>query len=132
MTGEPDQPTTQMQSFLTLKVLCHPESLRQVRESLLSLQLEPEVLQAVTIVANELVANSIRHSDLTEGHDIDLEVLCHGDHIRIDVRDLGTGFTPPQQIGDNGRGFPMVQALSRHFGISRNGHTHAWAEVELP
>jgi len=132
MTRESEQPMTQMTSFLALKVPCHPESLRRVRESILSLQFEPEVLEALTVVANELVANSIRHSDLGEADEIDVEVLCDGDHVRIDVRDLGTGFTPPPQIGDNGRGLPMVQALSRHFGISRNGYTHAWAEVELP
>jgi anti-sigma regulatory factor (Ser/Thr protein kinase) len=121
-----------MNGSFTLQVRCHPDSLRQVRESLLSLELEPDALYALTVVAHELVANSIRHSDLTEEEQIEIEVRCHGSYARIEVRDGGTGFTAPQQSMETGRGFPMVQALSRHFGISRNGQTQAWAEVELP
>ena len=120
-----------MKDSLRLRVPCSPEALRQVRESLLSLGLKPEALYALTVVANELVANSIRHSDLTESDQIEIEVRCHANHVRIDIRDRGTGFTSPQGTTEDGRGFPMVQGLSRHFGISRNGHTHAWAEVEL-
>jgi anti-sigma regulatory factor (Ser/Thr protein kinase) len=120
-----------MKDSLRLCVPCSPEALRQVRESLLSLGLKPEALYALTVVANELVANSIRHSELTESDHIEVEVRCHTNHVRIDIRDRGTGFTPPQETTEDGRGFPMVQGLSRHFGISRNGGTHAWAEVEL-
>ena len=121
-----------MNGSFTLQVRCHPDSLRRVRESLRGLELEPEALSAVTVVAHELVANSIRHSDLAEEEHIEIEVRCQGSYVRIDVRDGGTGFTAPEQSTETGRGFPMVQALSRHFGISRNGQTQAWAEVELP
>ena len=121
-----------MNGSFTLQVRCHPDSLRRVRESLQGLELEPDALYAVTVVTHELVANSIRHSDLTEEEQIEIEVRCQGSYVRIDVRDGGTGFTAPQQSTETGRGFPMVQALSRHFGISRNGQTQAWAEVELP
>ena len=102
-----------------------------MRESLLSLGLKPEALCALTVVANELVANCIRHSDLTDSDHIEVEVRCHAKHVRIDIRDRGTGFTPPQGTTEDSRGFPLVQGLSRHFGISRNGDTHAWAEVDV-
>jgi anti-sigma regulatory factor (Ser/Thr protein kinase) len=121
----------EMKESLALRVLRRPEALRQVRESLLSLELKPAALYALTVVANELVANSIRHSDLTESDQSEAQVRCHANHVRIDICDRGTGFTSPQRSTEDGRGFPMVQGLSRHFGISRNGHTHAWAEVEL-
>jgi signal transduction histidine kinase len=121
-----------MSGSFTLHVRCHPDSLREVRESLVSLKLEPDSLYAVTAVVHELVANSIRHSDLAEEEQIEIRIRRTGSYVRIDVRDGGTGFTPPQQSSETGRGFPMVQALSRHFGISRNGQTQAWAEVEIP
>jgi len=120
-----------MQSALALQIPCRPASLRQLRDSLSGLDLEPEVLYALILVANELVANSIHHSDLTETEQIDVEVRCEDTRVRIDVRDRGTGFTAPPQNSQSGRGLPMVQALTGRFGISRNRDTHAWAEIEL-
>ena len=49
----------------------------------------------------------------------------------LDIRDRGTGFTSPRGTTEEAVGFPLVQGLSRHFGISRNGDTHAWAEVDV-
>ena len=120
-----------MQSALALQIPCRPASLRQLRESLSGLDLEPEALYALILVANELVANSIHHSDLTETEQIDVEVRCEDTRVRIDVRDRGTGFTAPPQNSQSGRGLPIVQALTGRFGISRNRDTHAWAEIEL-
>jgi LytS/YehU family sensor histidine kinase len=59
-----------------------------------------------------------------------VEVRCDGNHARIGVRDRGKGFTPPNNHR-NGSGFAMVHGLSGHFGMSGDGHTHAWAKVEL-
>ena len=107
------------------------EALRQVRESLLSLGLKPEALYALTVVANQ-TRRLLHPSLLNHPKAITLRLKFDASqHVRIDMRDRGTGFTGPQGSAEDGRGFPLVQGLSRHFGISRNGHTHAWAEVGL-
>ena len=84
-------------------------------------------------ITNELVANSVGHSALGEDAYIKVTVAMQRDLVRIDVHDRGVGFTmpdgQPQQFG--GRGFAIVQALSTLVGISHDGETHAWAEIEL-
>ena len=119
-----------MGGSLTLRVRCRPESLSQVRHALARLELDETTSAAVAIVANELVGNSVRHSDLSQDGEIEIVVQRVADCIRIDVRDCGTGLTMPRQ-GEGGRGLPIVQQLSSRFGISRDQHTHAWAEIEI-
>jgi two-component sensor histidine kinase len=116
-----------------MQLSCRPESLRELRQAVDTLDdLAPSVADAVKIVANELAANSIRHSDLDENDPIDIAIETRHEDVRIDVRDNGTGFTPwSKPRGSGGHGLPIVQSLSRAFGISHNGQTHAWAEISL-
>jgi anti-sigma regulatory factor (Ser/Thr protein kinase) len=118
---------------LALQLPCRAESLRELRQAVDTLEsLAPPVSDAVKIVANELAANSIRHSDLAPNDSIDVSIETRSQDVRIDVRDHGTGFTTPgKPRGSGGRGLPIVQSLSRAFGISHNGMTHAWAEISL-
>jgi two-component sensor histidine kinase len=123
-----------MPTSFNLRVRCRPESLREVRDAVELDDLDQGTFDAVKLVTNELAGNSIGHSGLGEDDYIEVTVARQCDLVRIDVRDAGTGFTlpdaEPQQLG--GRGFTIVQALSTLVGISHNGETHAWAEIELP
>ena len=90
----------------------------------------PSTHDSLRIVVNELVANSLRHGGLGQHDHIDVTVETRPDHLRVDVYDRGVGFTHPSaDKRRSGIGLAMVQRLARHFGISRNGHTHAWAEI---
>ena len=114
-------------------IRCCPESLSEARKALDDLEeLDPASRQAAKLVLTELLANAVSHSDLSDQAHVDISINTDGPRIRIDVRDHGTGFTFPRDGNLGGRGLPLVQSLSEHFGISRNGHTHAWAEIPRP
>ena len=123
-----------MATSLSLRVRCRPESLREVRDAVDTLDtLDQRTFDAVKLAANELVANSVAHSGLDEDDYIEVTVARQRDLVRIDVHDAGDGFTmpdgQPQRFG--GRGLAMVQALSTLMGISHTGITHSWAEIAL-
>jgi len=122
-----------MANAVNLQVRCRAASLREVRAAVDTLDNLPlRTFDAVKLAANELVANSIRHSDLSESEQIGISIETLPDRVRIDVRDQGTGFTLPTSEQQSGqRGLAMVQSLSSFVGISHDGHTHAWAEIEL-
>ena len=120
-----------MASSLNLDVCCRAESLRLVRAALDDLDgLDPYTRDTLKLVVTELVANAVLHSDLGADDHISVAVDTNGARIRIDVRDEGTGFTFPTGSVPGGRGLPLVQSLTNAFGISRNGITHAWAEID--
>ena len=120
-----------MTSSLNLDVRCRAESLKLVRTALDDLAgLDAYTRDTLKLVVTELVANAIRHSDLSADDQISVTVRANGDRVRIDVRDEGTGFTFPTRNVTGGRGLALVQSLSDHFGISRDGITHAWAEID--
>jgi anti-sigma regulatory factor (Ser/Thr protein kinase) len=123
-----------MATLLRVQVRCRPESLREVRDAVDTLaDLDQRIFDAVKLVTNELVGNSIGHSGLGEDDYIEITVTRQRHHVRIDIRDAGSGFTMPdcQPRGFGGRGLAMVQAVSTLVGISHDGHTHAWAEIDL-
>jgi two-component sensor histidine kinase len=122
-----------MATSLNLQVSCRPESLRDVRDAVDTLDtLDQRTLDAVKLVTNELVSNSVGHSGMSPDDYIEVTVARQRACVRIDVHDQGTGFTLPDGQRNGGRGLAIVQALSTLVGISHDGHTHAWAEVSLP
>ena len=123
-----------MATSFSLQVRCRPESLQAVRDAVDTLDaLDQRTFDAVKLVTNELVGNSVGHSGLGGDAHIEITVARQRDFVRIDVHDAGGGFTlpdaQPQRFG--GRGLAMVQALSTVVGISHDGETHAWAEIAL-
>jgi two-component sensor histidine kinase len=118
-------------SSLNLDVCCRAESLKLVRAALDDLDgLDPYTRDTLRLVVTELVANAVLHSDLGAEDHITVSVSTNGARVRVDVRDEGTGFTFPTSKVPGRRGLPLVQSLTNHFGISRNGITHAWAEID--
>ena len=121
-----------MATSINLQVRCRPESLRELRAEVDTLEgLAARAFDVVKLIANELASNSIQHSDLGEHDQIEVAVETRRDHVRVDVHDSGAGFVLRTAPGGGGLGLPMVQRLSREFGISHTGHTHAWAEISL-
>jgi two-component sensor histidine kinase len=119
-----------MSRTVNIRVNCRADSLRDVRQSLDQLDdVDQDTLHTLKLVVNELVGNAIKHSDLCDEDEIEIAVTSQAEGLRIDVRDQGSGFTFPEDNTVGRRGLPLVQSLTDHFGISRNEHTHAWAEI---
>jgi anti-sigma regulatory factor (Ser/Thr protein kinase) len=86
--------------------------------------------QAARLVVSELVTNAIVHA----GTEIELNVVVKGDAIRIEVTDLGGGLPRSYDAngGSNGRGLPIVEALSCGWGVVELGAGKTvWCELTL-
>ena len=87
------------------------------------------------IIASELVANSVRHSDAPPARPIELEVECEDDFVKIEVCDAGSGYqrdvVKRRPAGhDGGFGLLLVAELSDAWGVTGNGGTCAWALLD--
>jgi len=87
------------------------------------------------IIASELVANSVRHSDAPAARPIELEVEFDADFVKIEVCDAGSGYerdaVKRRQAGhDGGFGLLLVSELSDAWGVTGNGGTCAWALLD--
>jgi anti-sigma regulatory factor (Ser/Thr protein kinase) len=87
------------------------------------------------IIASELVANSVRHSDAPAARPIELEVEFDDDFVKIEVCDAGSGYerraVRRRPAGhDGGFGLLLVAELSDAWGVSGNGGTCAWALLD--
>jgi anti-sigma regulatory factor (Ser/Thr protein kinase) len=92
------------------------------------------VLETVRLVISELVTNSIRHADLGPRDRIDLHVSLTANGVRVEVIDNGRGFRPspePTPRGTSGYGHFLVDQLADRWGVTRDGRTRVWAEVDL-
>src|SRR4029453_10474557 len=87
-----------MATSLRVQVRCRPESLREVRDAVDTLDdLDQRIFDAVKLVTNELVGNSIGHSGLGEDDYIEITVARQRHLVRIDIHDAGSGFTLPDR-----------------------------------
>jgi anti-sigma regulatory factor (Ser/Thr protein kinase) len=87
------------------------------------------------IIASELVANSVRHSDAPPARPIELQVECDDDFVKIEVCDAGSGYqrdvVKRRPAGhDGGFGLLLVAELSDAWGVTGNGGTCAWALLD--
>jgi serine/threonine-protein kinase RsbW len=107
---------------------------RFVRESLPRRLTRVEVDDAV-LLADELVANAVRHSATTEP--IQLSVTVRDGSVRVTVTDAGQGFDPTAEpaatrsTGVGGWGLELVASLASRWGVDRvDGHTAVWFEID--
>ena len=104
----------------------------QARRSLddLAPHMQPDVLENVRFLVNELVTNSIRHV----GGEVRLRVEARTETIRVEVIDRGEGFTPravsPDPDQTSGRGLFLVDQMADRWGVEGNGGTKVWFEVD--
>jgi anti-sigma regulatory factor (Ser/Thr protein kinase) len=101
-------------------------------------------LEALRLMVTELVTNSITHVDLAPVDRIELVVRQADDHLRVEVKDPGAGYTEARAgweltqdhgAGKNpsssGYGLVVVTALADRSGVSTDHGTVVWFELDL-
>jgi len=92
-------------------------------------------LDEIRLLVSELVTNSVRHAGLNPGEWIEFRVAVSGELVRVEVADRGPGFQTGQQVPtmyqDSGWGLYLVEQIANRWGVSTEGGTCVWFEVDL-
>jgi serine/threonine-protein kinase RsbW len=96
-------------------------------------QVSDVVLADAQLLVSELVTNSVRHAGLGADDCVRVDASIADGVLRIVVDDPGMAGTvvarAPDMGGGGGFGLRIVEAVSRSWGITRDGHTRVWAEL---
>lgn len=96
--------------------------------------LDDETVATVRLLVSELVTNSVRHGRADESGHIELSLSATRDSVRVEVADVGAGFTPrPRVEGQDeasGWGLHLVDALSHRWGTERERGMLVWFEID--
>jgi anti-sigma regulatory factor (Ser/Thr protein kinase) len=107
-----------------------PEQARRHLEKV-ARTLSTEVLDDVKLLVNELVTNSVKFAG--KGR-IGLRLSADPDSVRVEVHDDGPGFSPtnrePSLQDTSGRGLFLVEALADRWGVTLDGTTCVWFEID--
>jgi two-component sensor histidine kinase len=130
-SGSPEDMPLMATQAKTLRVELPPvpESARRARRALMAGGLDPDLDHTVSLLATELVTNSVRHAAVPG--DIRIEATLAEGFARIEVIDGGAGFDPEVRHEVNGFGLRLVDKLASRWGVERAADgTHVWFEVD--
>lgn len=92
-----------------------------------------ETLDTATLLVSELVTNSVRHSGTPPEETVVLRIAQGPSAVRVEVCDSGPGFRvePRKAAVDavGGWGLPLVERLSRRWGVLQGPPTTVWFEL---
>jgi anti-sigma regulatory factor (Ser/Thr protein kinase) len=105
-TGAPGRPASYQQDFPG-----RADQLSQVRHEIAAYLEDCPVTDAVVLIADELAANAIMH---TQSRGSTFTVRCHASpgQARIEVEDLGGPWRRPRNPGDRPHGLDIIAALT--------------------
>jgi anti-sigma regulatory factor (Ser/Thr protein kinase) len=112
-----------------------PEAAGEGRHSLDRLEgaIDDETLDNLRLLVTELVTNSVRHGGAEDWIQLDVEIYANT--VRVAVRDRGPGFRPPETPQPHpdrpgGWGLCLVDRLADRWGVTRDGRTQVWFEID--
>ena len=95
--------------------------------------LDSHAVETLRLLVSELVTNSVRHAGLESSQWIDLRVEPTPEAVRVSVTDPGRGFDRPSapRAGDaSGWGLYLVEQMADRWGVSQDGVTSVWFEID--
>lgn len=99
-------------------------------------QLSDRTIEDARLLISELVTNSLRHASLRPDQPIEITFDVDGRRLHVEVVDHGPGFAMrPSTVGTmrgSGWGLFLVAQLASTWGMSGNGDTRVWFELESP
>lgn len=110
---------------------------RSVASAFQKAGLPPDQAFDAALIASELVGNAIRHGLPLPSGQINMQWTLEADGYYIGVTDGGNASRvtpqPAEPHSTSGRGLMIVAALSRDWGVSKEGNaTTVWARASLP
>jgi anti-sigma regulatory factor (Ser/Thr protein kinase) len=86
------------------------------------------------LLVSELVTNSVVHAGAGPDEWVELQLRNPDGSLRVEVCDESMGWSPRAREGDledpGGWGLVIVDRLADRWGVSRNGHTCVWFELD--
>ena len=125
-----------MDEMVELRLAPSPEAPATARRSLedVDFGLDDELVETLRLLVSELVTNSVRHAGLDSSQWIRLRVEPTGDTLRVSVTDPGVGFEGPASAPTAGEpsgwGLYLVEQMADRWGISQDGVTSVWFEID--
>jgi anti-sigma regulatory factor (Ser/Thr protein kinase) len=97
--------------------------------------LDEHSAEDLMLLVSEVVGNSVRHPQVV-GNVVSMELELIGGHLRVAVRDRGSGFRPPPPPdvdGDptGGFGLYLVEQLADRWGVEADPNTEVWFELDV-
>jgi anti-sigma regulatory factor (Ser/Thr protein kinase) len=106
-----------------------PESARLARRALHAHGLHQDIEHTVTLLATEVVGNSVRHASLRADQRIVFFARLHEDFARVEVADPGIGFDP-DTVKSGGYGLRLLGTLASRWGVDTAKGCRVWFEVD--
>jgi anti-sigma regulatory factor (Ser/Thr protein kinase) len=111
-----------------------PEAAAHARRALSRLRddLEPPVVETMSLLVTELIANSVKHAGADA---VALKVVVGSGAVLVEVRDEGPGFEPTSRTADqddaSGWGLYLVDRLADRWGVAvEESATRVWFELK--
>lgn len=123
---------TAVERPLTLRLALPPgaQASGRARAALSSAGLPEELEHSVTLLASELVANSVKHSGAGQHQRIVLLADLSEDFARVEVYDSGAGFDPEVRHTSGGFGLRLVDKIATRWGTQQGDGFMVWFEVQ--
>jgi len=100
----------------------------------LSGAVEDDLLENLRLLVSEVVTNSVRHAGLSPTDRIELRITVDTRTVRVEVRDTGPGFEPPDSpktmFQETGWGLYLVDRLADRWGVTSDVGTTVWFELD--
>ena len=97
-------------------------------------ELDEETAYDIHVVVSELVANAVRHGGARGSDAVTVSLTLAPDRVRVEVEDPGPGFEPPERPAPRdtggGRGLVLLERMTSRWGVSREGASRVWFEVD--
>jgi anti-sigma regulatory factor (Ser/Thr protein kinase) len=113
-----------MESNMSFELAGGPYAVTAARLALADLDshLDPAVAFDIRLLVSELVTNSVQHAQVAAEESIVLVLDMDDEAVRVEVRDDGPGFEPPNapppDDADAGWGLFLVEQLADDWGVA--------------
>src|SRR4051812_39698346 len=111
-----------------------PGAARMVVAHCLTGLVSRQILLDAQLLVSEVVTNSVRHGELSDGDSVLVRVYVAAESVRFEIVNPGsagavTARPPDRQSRGGGFGLDLVDRLTASWGVRRNGGTSVWFEM---